>query len=229
MNGRTTPGDEALAMRAEAASPPGAPARRGARVAGLHPSVFVHPEGLCESDRVGPRTRVWAFAHVLPGARVGADCNIGDHAYIEGGAWLGDRVTVKNAVLVWNRVTVEDEVFLGPNVVFTNDLTPRVGFKKAPDQLVPTVVRRAASIGANATVVCGVVVGQRALVAAGAVVTSDVAAHALVAGNPARRLGWVCTCGQRLPAELACRACARRFRVASEAAGLVPADESPVR
>jgi UDP-2-acetamido-3-amino-2,3-dideoxy-glucuronate N-acetyltransferase len=189
------------------------------RVAGLDPSVFVHPMGLCESDRVGPRTRIWAFAHVLPGAVVGADCNLGDHAFVEGGARIGDRVTVKNAVLVWDRVTVEDEVFLGPGMVFTNDLAPRVGFRKAPEQLVATLVRRGATVGANATVVCGVTVGRRAFVAAGAVVVADVADHALVAGNPARRIGWVCTCGGRLDDALAC-ACGRRYRLADETSEL---------
>jgi acetyltransferase-like isoleucine patch superfamily enzyme len=189
------------------------------RAPGLDQSVFVHPKGLCESDRVGPRTRIWAFAHVLPGAQVGADCNVGDHAFIEGGAKLGDRVTVKNAVLVWDRVTVEDEVFLGPNMVFTNDLAPRVGFRKSPDELLPTLVRRGATIGANATVVCGVTVGPHAFVAAGAVVVRDVPAHALVVGNPARRAGWVCVCGQRLDEGLAC-ACGRRYRLEGETAGL---------
>src|SRR4030095_14711288 len=102
----------------------GRAAPRGGAVTPL-PGVFVHPKGLCESSTVGPGTRVWAFAHVLDGARVGADCNICDHAFIESGAVLGDRVTVKNAVLVWDGVTVQDEVFLGPNMVFTNDLDPR--------------------------------------------------------------------------------------------------------
>jgi acetyltransferase-like isoleucine patch superfamily enzyme len=191
----------------------------GNRVEGLDPSVFVHPQGLCESDRVGPRTRVWAFAHVLPGAEVGADCNVCDHAFIEGGAKLGDRVTVKNAVLVWDRVTVEDEVFLGPNMVFTNDLAPRVGFRKARERLVPTLVRRGATVGANATVVCGVTIGHHAFVAAGAVVVDDVAAHALVAGNPARRIGWVCACGHRLGEDLTC-ACGRGYRLLDERSGL---------
>jgi UDP-2-acetamido-3-amino-2,3-dideoxy-glucuronate N-acetyltransferase len=180
--------------------------------------VFVHPRGLCESDAVGPGTRVWAFAHVLAGARVGAGCNICDHAFIESGAVLGDRVTVKNAVLVWDGVTVEDEVFLGPNMVFTNDLNPRVGFRKGPGELARTLVRRGASIGANATIVCGVEVGERAFVAAGAVVTRDVPAHALVAGNPARRIGWACACGRRLPGDLAC-ACGRRYRRLGEGEG----------
>jgi len=188
----------------------------------LDPSVFVHPSGLCESSAVGPRTRVWAFAHVLDGARVGADCNVCDHAFIESGAVLGDRVTVKNAVLVWDGVVVEDEVFLGPNMVFTNDPNPRIGFRKAPGELSRTLVRRGATIGANATIVCGVEVGTFGFVAAGAVVTRDVAAHALVAGNPARRIGWACTCGRRLPDDLAC-GCGRRFRLRSEGEGLAPA------
>jgi UDP-2-acetamido-3-amino-2,3-dideoxy-glucuronate N-acetyltransferase len=173
--------------------------------------VFVHPRGLCESERVGPGTRVWAFAHVMEGAVVGVGCNIGDHVFIESGARLGDRVTVKNAVLVWDRVTIEDEVFLGLNVVFTNDLVPRATRKKGPDELLPTLVRRGATVGANATVVCGTIIGEHAFVAAGAVVTGDVPGHALVAGNPARRIGWVCACGERLGADLRC-SCGRHHR-----------------
>ena len=172
--------------------------------------VFVHPQGLCESDQVGEGTRVWAFAHVLPGAVVGAGCNVCDHAFIEGGARVGDRVTIKNAVLVWDGVTVEDEVFLGPNMVFTNDLWPRAAVKKGPGEFVPTLVRRGATIGANATIVCGTTSGPHAFVAAGAVVTRDVPAHALVAGNPARPRGWVCTCGTRLGEDLRC-ACGREY------------------
>lgn len=185
----------------------------------LPPSVRVHERALCESTDVGPRTRVWAFAHVMAGARVGADCNIGDHAFIETGAVLGDRVTVKNAVLVWDRVTVEDDVFLGPNMVFTNDLVPRNAFRKGPESFLPTVVRRGASIGANVTVVCGVTIGEAAFVGAGAVVTHDVPARALVIGNPARFAGWMCDCGERLPEALAC-SCGRAFRLVSESAGL---------
>jgi UDP-2-acetamido-3-amino-2,3-dideoxy-glucuronate N-acetyltransferase len=177
----------------------------------VDPSVFVHPQGLCESDDVGPRTRIWAWAHVLPGAVVGADCNICDHAFVEGGVRIGDRVTVKNAVLLFDGVTVEDDVFLGPNVVFTNDLTPRAHVRKGPHELLPTLVRRGASIGANAVIVCGHTVGEHALVAAGSVVTRDVPHHALVAGNPARRLGWVCECGTRLGEHLACPACERTY------------------
>ena len=160
--------------------------------------------GLCESTEVGDRTRVWAFAHVLAGAQIGSDCNIGDHAFIEGGARLGSRVTVKNAVLVWDRVTVEDDVFLGPNMVFTNDLRPRAFRKNDSKSFVPTTVCRGATIGANATIVCGITVGEHAFVAAGSVVNRDVAPHELVAGNPAVRIGWVCACGIRLRDDLTC-------------------------
>ena len=188
------------------------------------PSVFVHERALCESDAVGPRTRVWAFAHVMKGAVIGADCNVGDHAFIEGGARLGDRVTVKNCVLVWDKVTVEDDVFLGPNMVFTNDMNPRVAFKKSPDAFLPTLVRRGASIGANATIVCGVTLGENAFVGAGSVVIRDVPAHALVVGNPARAIGWMCACGEKLNRDLACP-CGRRYRQSDDPSrpGLAPA------
>ena len=187
----------------------------------LDASVFVHEKALCESTTVGPRTRVWAFAHVMPGAIVGADCNIGDHAFIETGARIGDRVILKNNALVWDKVTLEDDVFVGPNAVFTNDFIPRVVFKNPPEKFLPTLVRRGASIGANATIVCGVTIGEQAFVAAGAVVVRDVPAHAVVAGNPARRIGWMCACGKKLPATLAC-ACGRAYRLGDPRTGLVP-------
>jgi acetyltransferase-like isoleucine patch superfamily enzyme len=176
------------------------------------PGVFVHPSGLCESDEVGEGTRIWAFAHVLKGAVVGRDCNVCDGAFIESGARVGNGVTVKNGVLVWDRVTVEDDVFLGPGVVFTNDLRPRAHIKRSGEALVPTTVRRGATLGAGAVVVCGVEIGEHAFVAAGAVVTKDVPAHAFVAGNPARHKGWACTCGERLPSSLYCDQCGRGFQ-----------------
>ena len=176
----------------------------------LDPSVFVHEKGLCESDLVGPRTRIWAFAHVMEGARIGADCNVCDHAFIETGAVVGDGVTVKNNVLIWDRVTVEDDVFLGPNVVFTNDRNPRAAVKKSSSELISTRVSRGATIGANATIICGVTIGESAFVAAGAVVASDVPPFALVVGNPARSTGWVCVCGRKLPPQLRCT-CGRAY------------------
>lgn len=172
---------------------------------------FVHPAGLCESTEVGRGTRIWAHAHVLAGAVVGEDCNICDGAYVEYGATLGDRVTVKNRVLIFEGVTVEDEVFLGPGVIFTNDLTPRAAVRRSGDGLSPTTVRHGASLGAGVVVVCGTTVGAHAFVGAGAVVTRDVPEHAFVVGNPARVIGWACWCGRRLPADLQC-SCGRTYQ-----------------
>jgi len=152
----------------------------------LDPSVFVHETALCETMDIGPGTRIWAFAHIMEGARVGSACNIGDHVFIESGAVVGNRVTVKNAVLLWDKVVIEDDVFLGPNAVFTNDPTPRATNKKAPEQFAPTLVRHGATIGANATIVCGTTIGSYAFVGAGAVVTQSIPANTIAVGNPAR-------------------------------------------
>lgn len=173
--------------------------------------AFVHPQALCESEQVGSNTRVWAFAHIMQGARVGEDCNICDHAFVETGASIGNRVTVKNNVLIWDKVIIEDDVFLGPGVVFTNDLNPRASFKKTPDRFLVTKVGHGATVGAGAVVICGNDVGPMAFIGAGAVVTADVLPHALVVGNPARRVAWVCECGEKLSEDLAC-SCGRQFR-----------------
>ncbi len=157
--------------------------------------VFVHPTALVESERIGDGTRVWAFAHVMKDAAIGRDCNIGDHAFVESGAVVGDRVTIKNGVSVWQHVSIGDDVFVGPNVAFTNDRRPRSRRPWTPE---PTTVECGATIGANATLLCGLRVGRHAMVGAGAVVTRDVEPHALVVGSPARRTGWVCACGRRL-------------------------------
>lgn len=181
--------------------------------------VFVHPDGRCESSDVGAGTRVWAFAHVLKGATVGSDCNICDGAFIESGAVVGSRVTVKNQVMIFEGVTVEDEVFLGPGVIFTNDMNPRAFIKRHGDELLPTRVRSRATIGAGSVVVCGTTVGESAFIGAGTVVASDVPAHAFVVGNPGRVIGWACACGLRLPESLACR-CGLRWRRDGE--GIAP-------
>ena len=173
-------------------------------------SVFVHPRGLCESEDVGDGTRVWAFAHILPGAKVGAGCNICDGAYVEGGAVLGDNVTVKNGVALWEGVTAENNVFIGPNVVFTNDRNPRAEVKKSKASFLKTHLCEGASLGANVTVVCGIRVGRYAFAGAGAVLTHDVPDYALVVGNPARLIGYMCECGEKLPATLLC-SCGHRF------------------
>ncbi|MGH9749211.1 MAG: acyltransferase [Candidatus Polarisedimenticolia bacterium] len=174
-----------------------------------------HPLALVESGEIGPRTRVWAWAHVMKGARIGADCNIGEHCFIEQGVTLGDRVTVKNGVAVWDGVTAEDDVFLGPNAVLTNDLRPRSRVRRGGP--VPTLLRRGATVGANATILCGITVGAWAMIGAGAVVLADVPDHALVVGNPARNVGRVCRCGTRLKGTATAMRCAEcgadyRFR-----------------
>lgn len=181
---------------------------------------FVHERALCESTDIGPGTRIWAFAQVMKGARIGADCNVCGHAFIEAGAVLGNRVTVKNAVLIWDKVTIEDDVFLGPNMVFTNDMNPRAAFKKPPSSFLPTLVQKGASIGANATIVCGVTLGTNCFVGAGSVVIRDVPAHALVVGNPARRIGWMCACGEKLDKALTCPSCKRAYMLKSDVEGL---------
>jgi acetyltransferase-like isoleucine patch superfamily enzyme len=152
-------------------------------------SHFVHPQGLCESTSIGAGTRVWAFAHVLPGARIGADCNICDHVFIENDVEVGDRVTVKCGVQLWDGLRVEDDVFIGPNATFTNDRFPRS--KQYPEKFAQTRIGRGASIGANATILPGVNIGQNAMIGAGAVVTRSVPPHAIVVGNPARIVGYV--------------------------------------
>jgi UDP-2-acetamido-3-amino-2,3-dideoxy-glucuronate N-acetyltransferase len=152
------------------------------------PDVFVHEQGLCESEEVGARTRIWAFAHVLGGARVGADCNICDGVFVEGGAVVGDRVTVKCGVQLWDGVELEDDVFVGPNATFTNDPLPRS--RQWLGEHPRTIVRSGASIGANATILPGLEIGTGAMVGAGAVVTRSVPPHAVVTGNPARIHGY---------------------------------------
>jgi len=150
--------------------------------------VFVHAQGLCESSEVGGGTRIWAFAHVLEGARIGSDCNICDGVFVEGGAVVGDRVTVKCGVQLWDGVVLEDDVFVGPNATFTNDPMPRS--RQWLDEYPRTIVREGASIGANATLLPGVEIGIGAMVGAGAVVTRSVPPHAIVVGNPARIQGY---------------------------------------
>lgn len=156
---------------------------------------FKHPLALVESDDVGEGTRVWAWTHIMKGARVGRDCNIGEHCFLESGCSVGDRVTIKNGICVWELVTVEDDVFLGPNMIFTNALDPRSGFRRP---LVPTLVRQGATVGAGAIIICGSTLNSYCSIGAGAVVTKDVPDYALVYGNPARQQGWVCRCGIKL-------------------------------
>lgn len=179
--------------------------------------VFVHPTAIVESDDIGAGTRIWAFAHVLAGARLGKNCNIGDHCFVESGANIGDNVTVKNYVSVWEGVTLEDDVFVGPMVCFTNDAQPRsprmpeaqARYANKESWLSETTVGRGAAIGANATVLPGLRLGSYCVVGAAAVVTRDVAPHSVVLGTPARCVGYTCRCGQtRAPTpDLHCTKC----------------------
>lgn len=152
-------------------------------------SYFTHPQALVESTDIGERTRIWAFAHVLPKAKIGADCNICDGVFIENDVVIGDRVTVKCGVQVWDGVRLEDDVFVGPNATFTNDPLPRS--RRHLTKYPPTIVQRGASIGANATILPGLTIGPNAMIGAGAVVTGSVPAHAVVVGNPGRIVRYV--------------------------------------
>ena len=206
----------------------------------IDPAARVHPSADLEANvSVGPGTSIWQRAQVRSGARIGAECVIGRDAFIDTDVPIGNRVKIQNAALVYHGVTVEDGVFIGPNAILTNDRFPRAitragELARADDWTVsPILLRRGCSIGAGAVVVAGTVVGRFATVGAGAVVTHDVPDHALVAGNPARRMGWACFCGQRLrggagapvggtpvpgdyAGDAACPACATRFRIAGD-------------
>ncbi len=159
--------------------------------------MFVEKSALIEEGvSVGKDTKIWYHAHVREGATIGSNCVIGKGVFIDVGVVVGDRVKIQNYACLYQGVTVEDEVFIGPGVVFTNDLRPRA----TADQwkVVPTLVKRGASIGANATVVCGNEIGEWSMVGAGSVLTRSTRPNELVVGNPARTLGWVCTCGELL-------------------------------
>jgi len=190
--------------------------------------VYVHPNGMCESDQVGAGTRIWAFAHVMKGAIVGENTNIGECSFVESGAIIGSNCTIKNHVAVWHKVTCEDYVFLGPSAVLTNDLTPRCEFKKNPDEdYLPTLLKRGCTVGANAVIICGCTLGQYAMVGAGAVVTRDVPDFGLVLGNPATLRGYACKCGSPLwNGDLECSACGRVYKWSGEGISLDSLNDS---
>ncbi|MEO5767122.1 MAG: acyltransferase [Polyangia bacterium] len=197
----------------------------------VDPSAVVHPTAVVDGGAViGAGTTVWHFCHVMPGARIGARCMLGQNVFVGAAAVVGDRCRIQNNVSLYDGVHLDEDVFIGPSAVFTNVLTPRA-FVSRKNEVQPTRVGRGATVGANATVLCGRTLGAYCLIGAGAVVTTDVPAHALMTGVPARRQGWVCRCGQKLPARPAnaeekspakaeettidwrCPACATRFRV----------------
>jgi UDP-2-acetamido-3-amino-2,3-dideoxy-glucuronate N-acetyltransferase len=158
----------------------------------VHESAFVD-----DGARIGAETKVWHFCHILPGAAIGERCTLGQNVVVMGGTRIGNNVKIQNNVSIYEGVALEDDVFCGPSCVFTNVLNPRSHVSRKHEYR-QTLVRRGATIGANATVVCGVTIGQYAFIGAGAVVTSNVADFALMLGVPARQVGWMCRCGERL-------------------------------
>jgi UDP-2-acetamido-3-amino-2,3-dideoxy-glucuronate N-acetyltransferase len=181
----------------------------------IHPTAVVDPGAV-----IGEGTRIWHFCHIGPAARIGRDCVLGQNVYV-GRAILGDRCKIQNNVSVYDAVVLEDGVFCGPSMVFTNVVNPRALVERK-HEFRPTLVRRGATIGANATILCGVTIGVHAFVGAGAVVTRDVPDHALVVGNPARRTGWMCACGIKLAGagKVRCTACGTTYSI--DAAGCRP-------
>jgi UDP-2-acetamido-3-amino-2,3-dideoxy-glucuronate N-acetyltransferase len=173
---------------------------------------FVHESSYVDDGaEVGEGTKVWHFSHIMPGAKIGKNCSIGQNVNIGGKAVVGDGVKIQNNVSVYDDVILEDEVFCGPSCVFTNVINPRA-FLERKDEYLQTRVKRGASIGANATVVCGVTLGRYSFVGAGSVVTRDIPDYAMVYGTPARRHGWMCKCGVKLSEELICPSCGKRYQ-----------------
>lgn len=194
--------------------------------------AFVHPSAEVEDGAsIGEHSKVWRFCHVMAGAQIGSHCVLGQNCFVAPGVRIGDRCHIQNNVSVYAGVTLEHDVFVGPSAVFTNVRRPRAAFAQPKSAYTPTLVQHGASIGANATIVCGVTIGQGAFVAAGAVVTRDVPPFALVMGTPARVTGWLCACGQplqrgaRRPRHAQCAACQRIYR-ASASTGLDLVSES---
>ena len=175
-------------------------------------SYFVHESSYVDDDvQIGDGTKIWHFSHVQKGAKIGPNCSIGQNVNISNNVCIGEGVKIQNNVSVYEGVEIEDFVFCGPSCVFTNDLTPRAKYPKGSAKYVKTLIKWGASLGANCTIVCGSTVGRCALVAAGAVVTKDVKDYAIVAGLPAKQIGWVCECGARLDKKLECCECGRLY------------------
>ena len=170
----------------------------------IHETAFVHDTAAVDDNvTIGEKTKIWHFSHVLGNSRLGARCAIGQNVSIGPDVTIGDGCKIQNNVSVYKGVTLEEDVFCGPSMVFTNVLTPRA-FVERKNEFGATLVKKGATIGANATIVCGHTIGEYAMIGAGAVVTKDIPAYALVVGNPARRIGWVSRTGERLKADLVC-------------------------
>ena len=173
---------------------------------------FVHESSYIDDGvTIGKGTKIWYFCHIQTGAVIGENCSFGQNVNVSNNVKIGNGVKVQNNVALYEGLELEDYVFCGPSCVFTNDLTPRARYPKGHAGYKKTVVRNNATIGANATIVCGHELGEYCTIAAGAVVTKNVPAHALMAGVPAKQIGWVCECGQVLDKELCCPDCKRKY------------------
>lgn len=168
---------------------------------------FIHETAIVDSGaKIGAGTRIWHWTHVCAGAVIGEKCNIGQNVFIADDVIIGNGCKIQNNVSIYKGVILEDYVFCGPSMVFTNIINPRAAIRKM-DQIRPTLIKKGSTLGANCTIVCGNTIGQYAFIGAGAVITKNVQDHALVVGNPARQIGWVCKCGEQLSDNLFCRLC----------------------
>jgi UDP-2-acetamido-3-amino-2,3-dideoxy-glucuronate N-acetyltransferase len=183
-------------------------------------NYWAHDTAIVDTGaQVGAGTKIWHWVHVCAGARIGANCVLGQNVFVGNKVVIGNNVRIQNNVSVYDDVTLEDDVFCGPSMVFTNVINPRSHVSRK-DEYLKTLVRRGASIGANATVVCGYELGEYSFIGAGAVVTRDVPGYALMVGMPARRIGWMCQCGERLPSRVgaaSCAKCGARYRIGKQA------------
>ena len=173
---------------------------------------FVHESSYVDDHvKIGKGTKIWHFCHIQSGAEIGENCSMGQNVNVSNNVKIGNGCKLQNNVSVYEGVEMEDYVFCGPSMVFTNDLTPRAKYPKGSAGYKKTLLRTGTTVGANATIVCGHTIGKWAMIAAGAVVTKDVKDHALMAGVPAKQIGWVCECGNRLGEDLSCEKCGRKY------------------
>lgn len=186
---------------------------------------FVHESSYIDDNvKIGRGTKIWHFCHIQTGAEIGENCSLGQNVNISNNVKIGNGCKLQNNVSVYEGVEMEDYVFCGPSMVFTNDLTPRAKYPKGSTGYKKTLLKTGATVGANATIVCGHTLGKWSMIASGAVVTKDVKDHALMAGVPARQMGWVCECGAVLNPDLRCEECSRRYVLNYE--GLVEENEN---
>lgn len=179
-----------------------------------HMGYYIHESSYVDADvEIGDGTKIWHFSHIQSGARIGKNCSFGQNVNVGNNVIVGDGCRVQNNVSLYEGVTLEDDVFCGPSCVFTNDFSPRARFPSGREHYLKTLVRAGASIGANATVVCGNTIGRNALIGSGSVVTHDVLDYAVMVGVPARRIGWVCVCGTLLKESLVCPVCGRTYQL----------------